>query len=51
MHEQGIDRWRATGTLKPAAPDGILKAVRVRDSEAFAQAYNGIRSGTGATIP
>ena len=36
VHEQGIDRLAGGLTVEARAPDGIIEAVRVRDSKAFA---------------
>ena len=36
VHEQGIDRLAGDLVVEARAPDGIIEAVRVRDSEAFA---------------
>ena len=36
VHEQGIDRLAGNLIIEARAPDGIIEAVRVRDSKAFA---------------
>ena len=36
VHQQGINRLAADLLVEAAAPDGIIEAVRVRDSKAFA---------------
>ena len=35
VHQQGIDRLAAALVVEARAPDGIIEAVRVRDSKAF----------------